>query len=170
MSNREIERGLKGFVGDLGEAVKQVFSVRVWITCTECGGKKPVGSSEPCPHYGSDDPDAYNVNMKVVASPEPRKPWYSTLDQKKDEGAPIKLNPKVTPEKEKAPALTNARVRTDGGKSRKDYATLTGERDPFLEAQIRNTYSYEPSIGLGVDDQLEKLMEVEDVPTYTWGE
>ena len=125
----------------------------------DCDNHKPV-------------PAKVAAHINFVESPEPRKPWYSALDQKKDEGQPVRLNPKITPEKEqeKSPALTNARVRTDGGKSRKDYATLSGERDPFIEAQIRNLHNYEPNIRDGVGGEIEELEEIVDVPTYYWGE
>ena len=162
--NREVDKGLKGLGNQLMGTVKQATSMRVRVSCKSCGGYKGLFDSSSCPHPGADDGQTFehDVTITTVASEE-REP-VERIERQPEKKISSRFKDPIAEEKMNEPEV-GAKVRTDGGKSRRDYTTLKGDKDPFVRAQQQHIVDYEP--GIGGRDDLDKLEEeTPNVPRY----
>ena len=162
MPSKEFDRTLTGMVSTGLEKVKKIATVGIYITCSECGNRKPVINGGPCPHTHMEGDEDTKVMINIVPpDPDTARPMLT---------APVKTVPKAehkTREErinEVTESLSTPYVeRRDGGYRRTtDARAPTQETDPFKTKVDRFCAS------IAYENSTEQVDEdyIEPVPKY----
>ena len=174
MSNKEIDRGLKGLGSQLYDSLKKEVKLRISVRCNECGGyKSSFLDSSPCPHpkalpFDGEDYDQDVTITMVPAKPSDGPPVTRIEQRVEKERKAINPNYKSKPEEPPPAPVT---YKDEGQYKRKPGLNPS---DPFLKKQERmlNAYDYESGFG-STNRSTEKEYthgDEKDVPTYTLGD
>lgn len=174
MSNKEIDRGLKGLGSQLYGVLKKEMKLRISVRCHECGGyKSSFLDSSPCPHpqtlpYDGQQYDE-DVTITLQPSPERDEPKVTRIEKRVEETRK-KVNPNYKPEQLEPPA--EPVTYKDEGQYKRQPGL--NPNDPFRQKQDRMLSQLDYEAGFGSTNRSTekeyRYGDEEDVPTYLIGD